>query len=227
MIDEDPDSMVNILLMLGGLTIYYLFRKNSGEYYINKGLFEAIIIFTLIVTAQTSFWWSRYKMPKVCVNGFNGSIGKRPFPCGEFFVFATGETFDPIHLEGKLATLVVPKRSVKRVGNSYVGSVKVQRWPLMELPPFVTDYIMNNKDKYNTQVVYFGEYTEEFEQKNYETISEKDAKIKKLQRINNEFSQLISNQDDVLEEKINVARKLAGKEKKKFSLFQRKEEDDG
>ncbi len=199
-----------------GLILYYLFRRNSGEYFINKALFEIIIFCLLYFASEFSFWYYRYFMPHVVTNNFTGSIGGRPVPVGDYFIFQCGEVFDPIHLKGKLATLVVPKNHMVRAGKNYMSRVFVQKRTLVQFPEIIQRYIYHHSDNFNINNMFFGEYTEEFLHINEELPEylEERANFNKQINIRN---RMIEGDNDLLVEQMETARELG--EKSKFSGF--------
>ena len=221
--DEIPLSWV--LYILGSL-VFYLFMKDRGYIQIDHGLFWPGFIGFCIVTGQTIIWWSRYKMPKVAVNGFNGSIWGKPHPVLDddgvvWAIFNTGEFLEPVRGKGKLATLIVPwykKKEdgskifyLKQAGKNYIGMTLVELKPLKFVFGSANNHLRMNSEKYNLDKIYIGRYTEEFIYSN-PVILDHQAKEEVLQlRINSQRKAMEGNNDELVEQ-IELAKKMGGTE---------------
>lgn len=222
---KDDNVVPKIFVVILLICIWYLIRRNSGEYYINKGLFEILIVSFLYFTGEYLIWMFRYYRPHVCVNGFSGSIEGRPRIEGDYAIFACGYTDKPIAISGKLATLVVPKDHIKKAGRNYVGLTYVKWWPLLNLPHQVSHFLYHHEDQYNTQNIFFGYYSEEFLKAN-EKLPKMIREKTNYERLINERDRFIEGDDDLLIEKMKTAKELGQDSIFGRFLSRRKKEDD-
>jgi len=134
------------------------------RYFINQGLFIAIILSSACIIGYSIIWISRYFMPHVAVNGCCGSTDGPPVCIKdhnekEWLIFNLGDSHYPTPMRGKLGTLVVPKLLMRHEGRHWVGTVFAQRTPFKRLPPALFSYLYHNSSDYNTKEVFFGQYT--------------------------------------------------------------------
>lgn len=206
---------------------YFNTRGVSCEYFIHKGLLWSLIILLLFFASIYVIWLSRYYSNHVTCNGFSGSIDGRPVIVGDWCIFACGTAKYPVYIEGKLATLIIPKIHVNRAGRNYVSKTLVSRFPFENLPHDIGSYIYHNRDHYNLKNIYFGKFSEEFVHNNPEILDYED-KIEKLQRAVNERNLIIERDHDIVVEKVKVAKEIVKDESlgSKFKqMFKRNEEE--
>ncbi len=225
-LDSLSVSKVIVFTLIG--IVYYLIRRDSGEYYMSKPIMEILVFSFFVVAGQTILWWSRYYMPHVTVNGASHSILGRPIVLqdkdkSEWLVFNCGESLEPFHFRGKLGTLVVPKPSMKRAGRNYVGLPFVKRTPVLALPKVVSRYLFRNKDQYNIEKIMFGRYTEEFLIDNPQIPDFEDVRENLLTQINL-LTRVIEGNNDHLLEMMEMARSITGEKKKWYQVFKKDEE---
>ena len=214
MAEESPaiGSEKIIIFVVCSVVFYYLTR-NSEMVSIKQGLFWPCIFAGAFMLGQTIVWWSRYKMPKLVLNGFNGSIWGDPQPIldrknQKWLLFNTGEYKEPIHGRGKLASVIVPASQVKKVGMNYIGSTLVKKTPFRVLPSAIFDELRAYGELFSKEVVYFGYVDEYFIHEN--------PKFKDLQaeieaqnsRINSQRLQ-IEGKDDEFIEKLELHKKFS------------------
>ena len=236
--EDNKDFGVKILIFCFIGCVYYLIRKDSGDYYINKGIMEVLVIGCLILFSQTVMWVSRYYMPQVTVNGHTGSILGRPIVVKssgvsrpgdsstiqkQYSVFNTGESLEPFHIRGKLSTLVVPKEQIHRSGQNYIGRVFVRKVQYESLPPEVYSYLQHHSGDFNTEVIYYGEYSEEYTFNNPDTI-DYQAQITKLNSQINIRNDIIEGRNDLLVEMKKMAEEVSGSNKKWYEVLRRPEQ---
>lgn len=208
------------------LCVWPFIRRNAGQYFINKGLLEIMVVGLLFFSAEYMFWFYRYYMPHVVCNGFSGSILGRPKIRGDYAIFKCGEVTRPIHLEGNLHTLVLHIKTLKRVGKNYISTAVANKIPYIQLPEKVYREIYNNASDYNTNKIYIGEYSEEFIDDNIDLPDFIEEK-KNLNRAINIRNKIIEGDNDLLIEQMKTAREL-GEESwyKKFLPKKKDKEED-
>lgn len=221
--NEDVDIKFWLIFVFV-IILWAIIRRNDGEYYINKGLVEIGGACLIYFGSEYAFWFFRYYMPHVTVDGFCGSIGKRPYIVGDYAIFPCGEVFQPVHLEGRIHTLVVPKRQIKRAGRNYIALTKVKKTPILQLPENVHRFLYHNQTDFNVKHIFYGEYTEKFiqEQEELPDFTEEIANYRRQVNIRN---RMVEGDNDLLIEQMKAARELG--EDKKFFGFLKKKKDEG
>jgi hypothetical protein len=236
---EDKDLGIKVLLFVFGACIYYMVRRDAGDYYINKGIVEIFCAGFLMISSQTIMWVSRYYMPHVAVNGHSGSILGRPVVVKgsgykntnqetinpEWSIFNTGESLEPFHMRGKLSTLVVPTNQILRAGSNYIGRVFVRKVPFDSLPPEVYSYLVHHGSDYNKDVIYFGMYSEEFTFDNPDAIDHQ-SQVAKLNGQINFRNDLLEGRNDSLIEMKKMAEEVTGSNKKWYEALRRPKDAD-
>jgi len=211
--DENPYLIKALLLALVAI-VYALIRRDAGEYYVNKALQEEIIFFLLFFGSMYLVWFFRYWMPHVTCNGFSGSIGGDPFIVGKYAIFPCGEVYEPVHIPGKLHTLVVPKKHMRKVGRNFVSAVYAKPVPLLNLDEEVQRFLYRGKGRFNTHNIFSGDYSEKFLKKNSdplkmeETLPEFIEEKENLNRRVNVRNRMIEGDNDLLVEQMKAAREL-------------------
>lgn len=231
--ESDRDYITQVVFFVFFAILYYFFRnevQNAGDYTINQPIVEIFVIAFLIVSGQTVIWVSRYYMPHVTVNGFSGSILGRPVYLKDVYgftwaIFNTGEYLEPFHGKGKLSTLIVPASSLRRSGRNYVSLTFVKRFNYLKLPNVVYSYLVENSNDYNTKVVYYGKYSEEFLHQDPQ-VSDHELQIESLNQQVNLRNDLLENRNDVLIEHKKFADELSGTKTGLFSFLRRKKTAD-
>jgi len=223
--DEIEEPIGPILTFLLFASIYYLIRRGSGSYFINKGLLEIFVVAFLIVSGSSIVWISRYYMPHLTLNNFSGSILGRPIVLKdkdgfEWAVYNTGESLNPVHLKGKLMTVVVPWRQINLTGQNHVGKTFVRLAPLSFLPPVVHTFLINNKEDYNLDKIKFGRNSEEFRHKNFE-IEDYEAEMDTLHSQINLRNDLLQGRNEIFEEQLEFAKKMSSGKRSIFDVFRR------
>lgn len=224
--NEDINMSVAFYLFIA--LIYIVFRFEAGEYSVNKGFFEVILVSCAIVSGSTLVWASRYSMPHVTVNGFSGSILGRPVLIKDnndvcWAIFNTGVYLEPIHGKGKLATLIVPQEQLNLAGSNFVGLTFVKKTPPNFLPPVVYKFILRNSTDFNTTNIYFGKYSEEFEHQNPQ-ISDFEIQIENLFGQINLRDDLLEGRNDALIEQKKFADQMTESRRSWTDIFRRKED---
>lgn len=227
-IQEENSSTIKIAFFIAVATIYYFLRKPSGDYSIQKPVVEVAVI--LLFWSLSSFWiWiSRYNMPHVTSNNFNGSILGRPVVLKdinsvEWLVFNTGDHLEPIYGPGKLATLILPKNGTYRAGKNYVSRTFVSKTPINFLPPIVFRYLYHNQNNYNTENIFFGKFAEESIDENKDT-PKYEHLIQNLNSQVNERDKIIERDNDTLVEMKKMAEEVTGQKQSWWKgLFAKKE----
>lgn len=212
-------------IIIFGLAVWILIRRGAGEYFVKKALLEVGVILLLIFAGEYAFWFFRYYMPHVTANGFCGSIGARPYVVGDYAIFPCGEVYEPFHLQGKLHTLVVPKKHVLRSGRNFISLIQVKKTPMIQLPEEVHRFLYHNQEKFNIAQIYYGEYTEEFRHEN-EVLPDFEEERANLRKQINMRNRIIEGDNDMLVEVMKTAREL-GQESgwRKFIPIKKKEEE--
>lgn len=230
---ETEDFTTKLVMLIFFAVLYFIFRakiQQAGDYSITKPIVEIFVVIFLIFTSQTVVWISRYYMPKVAVNNFSGSILGRPVVIKDRYdqswaLFNTGEYLEPFHGKGKLATLVIPLEHLRQAGKNFLGLTFVRIIPAKKLPPVVYSYLMHHSVDYNLQRVYFGKFTEEFQQDNPEAI-DYELQIQSLQQQINLRDDLLEGRNDELVEMKKFAEEMSGSKQKWYEIFKRKESAD-
>jgi hypothetical protein len=224
------DSWTKVFLFIFLAFIWYLIRQSSGYYYISKGLFEVIVVALIIIGGQTILWISRYYMPHITANGFTGSILDRPVLLKDkrdviWAVFNTGESLEPFHFRGKLATIVLPYSQLHRAGRNFISKTFCRRTPFMKLPPVVYRYLQAHASEFNTDVIYFGKYSEEFAHADPDRV-EHEAEIDNLNAQINLRDDLLEGKNDALIEQKKFAEEMTGSQRKWYEFFKRSKDAD-
>lgn len=233
MTDEDNPFMMQWLYFAIGLLIWMAIRQNAGTYYISKNKAEIIVLGLSYFTGLYFFWFYRYWMPHVVCNGFSGSFGLRPEPIGDYFVFGCGEVFDPVHIKGKIHTLVVPKRHMTKVGRNYVSVVRVKKTPLLNIPEDPARFLYHNKGNYNVDNIFYGEYSEEFMEANVnplkldEDLPKFMEERENFQRAINIRNRKIEGDNDLFEEVMETASRLGRRKTWKDFIPALKDKEEG
>lgn len=227
---EEQDLSLGFFIFVFIAIVYYIFRRNAGDYFINKGIVEIFVVAMIILAGQTVIWVSRYFMPHVAVNGFSGSILGRPTILKdtygvEWCVFNTGDALQPFYMRGKLATLIVPKSQVNKAGRNYVAKTFVKQTPVTLIPPVVYRYLQHSPGEYNMHKVYFGKFSEKFIHDDPK-VAEYEAHIQNLQKQINLRDDLLEGRNDELVEMKKFAEEMSGSKRKWYEIFHRKEEAD-
>ena len=214
MFDDDNPFTMKALLILLAAVIYAIVRRNAGQYYVNKGLQEEIIFFLFFFSSLYMFWFFRYWMPHVTCHNFSGSIGRDPYVVGKYCIFPCGEVFEPVHMKGKLHTLVLPKAHVKKVGRNFIAPNYVKKTPLLNLPEDVHRFIYRRPEEFNMDIIFAGEYTEKFIKDHSdplaveETLPDFIEEKENLNRRVNIRNRMIEGDNDLLVEQMKAAREL-------------------
>lgn len=236
---DEGGIAINVLLFVFFCCVYYLVRCDGGEYYINKGITEIFIFSFLALSSQMVLWISRYYMPKVVVNGHNGSILGKPIiikgsgsknnesdPIVEnWAIFNTGESLEPFHLRGKLSVLVIPFDTLKTAGSNYISRVFVRRTPVMSLPSEVYSFLVHNSIDYNLENVYFGKFSEDFVDQNPD-IMDYEAYIGKMNHQLNLRNDMLEGRNDMLIEMKKFAEEMSGDKKRWYDVLRRSKRAD-
>jgi hypothetical protein len=235
---EERGIGMRVLLFIFVACLYFLIRRGHGDYYISKALTEIFVVAFLIISSQTVLWVSRYYMPHVTVNGLSGSILGRPtiikgsgtrkgsgLVSESWAVFNTGESLEPVHIRGKLATLIIPYSQLRRAGRNFVARTFVRKVPFHSVPPCVYSYLVHYSGDYNTENIFFGKFTEEFEADN-PNIMDQEAHIQQLNTQVNLRGDLLEGRNDMLVEMKKFAEEMSGSRKKWFEIFKRSKEAD-
>jgi len=224
--ETDNKELFELLLMILIMGVWYLIRRNSGDYIINHGLFEILLFWTLYASGEYILWRSRYFMSFVVCTGHSGSVGERPDVVGDYAIFACGEVYDPVHVRGKISTLVLPKKSIVRAGRNYISRVFVKKYPILSLPPEVHRYLYRRSNDFNIYNIYFGRWSEEFILEHKEDIPEFEEEVSNLCQAINKRDRIVEGDDDLMIEKIEAYKKLA-ESKPAFPFFggRKKEEE--
>jgi hypothetical protein len=193
-------------------------------------LTEVFVVGFLLIAGQTVLWVSRYFMPHVAVNGFSGSILGRPVLRKDdreiiWCIFNTGESLEPFHFRGKIATLVVPYSQMNKAGRNYVGRTFVRRTPWKNLPHVVKTYLTNHSKDFNTDNIYFGVADEEFLHKNPD-VENYEAYIEQLNRQINLRNDLLEGRNDELVEMKKFAEEMSGTKRRFFGLLPGKNDEE-
>lgn len=181
----------------------------------------------IFAVGELFVWISRYELPKVVTDSFNGSIYENPDKIGQFGVFNTGYSLYPVPMRGKLATLVIPLSQLRKYGGNFMSRCRVKKTPLNCLPPDVCRYLKRNDGRYNIKNIYFGDYSEKFSFEN-EIIPEMKEVTEDLNRQINEAREVIEGKNDMLVDEINKSRKLSDTEnvlQKLLNAVKKKKED--
>lgn len=226
----ENDFTIPIFTFFFFAILYYVFRKDAGDYTINKGVIEIMAVAFAIISGQTVLWISRYYMSQVTVNGFSGSILGRPVLLKDahnisWVIFNTGEFLEPFHGKGKLATLVVPRSQINRSGKNYVGLTFVRKTPIKNLPTVVHSFLVHNQKDYNLNVIYFGKYSEQFIHQNPE-ITDFEAQVQNLYSQVNMRDDLLEGRNDILIEHKKFAEEMTDSKSRWTDVFRRKPEAD-
>lgn len=226
----EEGSTANLWYLVLVLLIYYLFNRNKGQYLIDKALLNSITVLALYFIGEGVIWMFRYKMPHVVCNGFSGSILGRPDKVGDWAIFRTGESIEPVHIPGKLATLVVPWDSLQRAGKNFCSLTLVRKTPVKYLPPVVYRYLQRNKDGiydgFNIEKIYFGIHTEKWIAEHVEQ-EVKDDMVEDLnQRVNFRGDLMIGRRDDITEE-IEATRDWHKGKTSFWDFFRKKKQEEG
>ena len=213
MSEEQDFNYVNVFVFLGLSALFYLATQDMGYLQIKHGFFWPCVVGALIISGQTIIWWSRYGMPKVVLNGFNGSIWGRPVPVRDnkgklWAVFNTGVFKEPVHGKGKLATVIVPWNQLKKSGMNYHGSTLVQKKPFKLLPTFLFNYLRYNKENFNINKIYFGFVDEKFSHENPK-FEDVQAEIESLNSLINSQRLKIEGSNDELIEQVELMKKVS------------------
>jgi hypothetical protein len=203
------------ILVVGLVVLYYFIRRDAGDYYINKGIIEmTYLAFIPWLMTTAILWKARYQMFHVTVDGFSGSfMGTPPMVKDHKIIYAiinTGESIDPVHVKGKLATLVIPRNQLNKVGNNLVGSTKVKKLPLHKLPRNVYRYVRDHETDFNIDNVYFGFYDRSFMHENPD-LKQLEADLENIHALINEQDDLLEGKNDRLIEQMEFAKQISGK----------------
>jgi hypothetical protein len=239
--ETDKDSLSPVLVFIFFSILYYLVRANiqeAGFYEIRQPAVEIFVIAFLIVSGQTIMWISRYFMPHVAVNGFSGSILGRPTYISQkykskdkdnqektldytYAVFNTGESLEPFHIKGKLATLIVPSVALKRAGQNYLASTFVKKFPVKFLPPDVYNYLIHHENDYNLENIYFGNFDEEFASENPDVTNFQDL-LDASHSQTNFLRNILEGRNDDIKEVYELGKTLAGNDDKWYQKLVRR-----
>jgi hypothetical protein len=188
------------------------------QFFINQGLFLAMIGTLIVLLGISCVWISRYYMPHVTVNGVGGSIEGPPTKIKDtqgriWQIHKLGASKYPIPLPGKLGTLVVPDDLMKKAGARYVGLVRASKLPFKKLPPSVFNYIYHHKDGidgFNVKNVWFGKYTPADLRRITEVNLRRDEELHDLYSRYNSRQKLLEGDHEDIEELIETARRIGG-----------------
>lgn len=226
--EEEKDVLTSVVIWILVAVVYYFVRvkfQNAGQSGLNTAIVEIGFAALCISSGKVAVWFSRYYMPKVCVNNFSGSILGKPVSIKDdngvdWAIFNTGESLEPVHLRGKLATLIVPLSAIKELGSNWAGSVFVKKTPLNFTPPVAYNYLVHHSEDYNLENVYFGKFSTDFETTE-PVISDYEEKIQALHSQINFRNDIIENRNDQLFEMYELGKKLSGNEKRWYDFLKR------
>jgi hypothetical protein len=209
--------------------LWFFFRRNDGEYYVNKGFMEVLCFSSMYVLGETILWVSRYFMGHLTLNGISGSILGHPVLVRDknkvvWAIFNLGESLEPFHLRGKLATAIVPYKQINRAGKSYVGLTFVKKHPFKFLPPEVYSYLVHHESEFNTKKIYFGLHSERIS--HIDEIEDQQMLVENLYSQINMRNDLLEGRNDSLIEQQRLADEISGRKENILDKLKRSNKQD-
>jgi hypothetical protein len=222
-------KQITTILIFIVVAVWIYIRKDAGTYAIQKYAVELFVVYALYITGEYFVWNGRYKSPSVTCNNFTGSTALRPEIIGEYCVFATGAVYNPelfFAFPGKLATLILPVKCVTKVGRNYVSKVYARRVTPTRVPVEVYRHILKHKDKYNSEEVWFGNWTEDYILNHKDTVPKYDEEVSNLRDEVNKRNLLLEGQNEMILEEVSTAHDIAEKRRGlPFIVKPKKEEE--
>lgn len=198
-------------------------------YIVNRGFFQVILILLFWSASQATLWWGRYRMPVMVSNGAHGSILGEPRRIQDrngtvWCIFNTGESLEPVHIRGKLSTIIVPETQLNKMKDNFVCKTLTKKYHVNWLPENVSTYLKRSGDRYNLNNIYFGYHAEKLNHVDVRMIAD-DAEVEHRESdINLRNDSLEGRYDHILEAK-TLAKKLVGSDNAFMNIFRRKKQE--
>lgn len=180
---EEFDNVRWQILLVVGVVVWF-FTRDKIINDLRGYVFALFIWFAMFCSVELTEWVSRYYAPKIVVDDYTGSIEGDPAPVGSYAVFSTGYAKFPIPHDSKFSTVVVPLERLHKVGRNWNSNTQVMRYPLNKLPPEVCTWIKRFPNKYNKNVILFGQYSREFKYDDEKAIASEALRQDLEQQIN-------------------------------------------
>lgn len=135
--------------------VWAVFNNKYGFIYFDRVSFWCVVVvfgYNFIKFVQYKF---RYDSPQFIADGIAGSIADPPIKIGEFAVIGLdGVLDDMFHIKGRGRTVVVPHKSLMRIGMNWISNVQIKQTEFAALPDQVEGYI--ESEQYSKDKVYWG-----------------------------------------------------------------------
>ncbi len=183
--------------------------------------------------AKTIWWKFRDGGYRVQVGGVSGSINGPPVLVsdpskGKNFYWALFGLGAVPPFKGRLGLLVVPFNQLYLTQGFFSGLTMSQPWNIFNLPSVVQRWLDNKPDEFNTDKIFFGEYSKTFIDSSGVDDLSKDDQLKAKNSLIESYHKTNVKQFDHYEEVYNMFEKFGGKKslwQKAIEAFKRKDED--
>ncbi len=208
----DKSRVKDILLWAFVLIIWAILRARSPPKIIEQGAdyYFGIFLFLYFMgkyIAQTG----KYKTPMFIANGIHGSCSCRPVIVGDWALFRLGGIKWGLFFRGNDSSVLVPKKSVTKLGENWFSIARVERINLNQTP-YKCQKVMEALN-YNEDFVYVGYATEEFEIRNEDFI-DLEREVENLQDVISTFKKAMKGKYSAIESQVAWLDRLKGRKPK-------------
>jgi len=209
---SDKRTLRDIILWALFFLAWAVLRVRSPPYVIEHGAdyYFAIFLF-LIFMGIFLHNLGKYKTPMFISNGVWGSCSCRPIIEGDWAIFRLGGIRWGIFLKGSEKTAIVPKGSIKKVGECWFTTARTERVNLEEVPYDVQKSL--EAENHNVDLIYIG-YTTEYYEMVHEDFIHLERECERLNNVLSAYRKAMKGKYSAIESQVNWLDRIKGRKPK-------------